>query len=196
MRLEDFELKSEANFYEPLYQLPQVETPRLILRRMKLSDAKDLYDYAKDPLVTRYVMWDAHRTIADSLHFLRCARRQYRLGPCASWGVICKETGRMIGTIGFMQANAEHMYAEVGYSIARAYWNRGLATEALQAVLRYAFEETDVHRIEADHLPENPASGRVMEKCGMQREGLLRGRVLCKGQFRDVYLYSIIKDRQ
>ncbi|MBR4080301.1 MAG: GNAT family N-acetyltransferase [Clostridia bacterium] len=192
-----------SDFREPLTasdvfaRLPMLETPRLILRPMKMSDAQDIFAYSKDPEVARHVLWEAHRSISDARLYLRYMLRQYRNGLPSSYGIILKETGRLVGTIGFMWYNEEHASTEVGYSLARHLWNQGLMTEALGAVLDMAFDLMHVNRVEAMHDAANPASGRVMEKCGMRREGTLRQKVFNKGRYVDVALYAIVaKDRQ
>lgn len=174
-------------------RLPEVETPRLILRKMTMADAQDMYDYSRDPRVSEHVLWDAHRSIQDSRAYLRYIQRQYRNNEPSSWGIELKETGHLVGTIGYMWWNRENRSAEVGYSLARAQWNKGLMTEALRAVIRFGFEEMNLHRIEAQHETSNPASGRVMEKVGMRQEGVLRGRLYNKGKFVDVALYAILR---
>lgn len=173
--------------------LPRIETGRLILRPLQMSDAKDMFAYSRDPEVSRHVLWDAHKTIWDTRRFLHFARNQYRRGFPGSFAMELKEGGRMIGTIGFMWVNPDYKSAEVGYSMSRDWWNKGLMTEALQAVLRFGFEELKLNRIEAQHETENPASGRVMAHCGMRFEGVLRQRVMNKGCFKDVALYAILK---
>ena len=120
-------------------------------------------------------------------------QRKYRMGEPASWGIVLKETGRVIGTIGFMWIQPDYASAEVGYSLSRQYWNQGYMTEALARVIRYGFEEMRLNRIEAQHELTNPASGAVMRKCGMTKEGTLRQRLLNKGRFVDVDLYSILR---
>ncbi|MDR0898632.1 MAG: GNAT family N-acetyltransferase [Oscillospiraceae bacterium] len=172
--------------------LPELSTQRLLLRRMTMADAADVYAYSRDPEVSRHVLWDAHRSISESRAYLRYILRQYRMSEPSSWGIIHKETGRLIGTIGFMWWNHEYRSAEVGYSLSRAYWNQGLMTEALRAILRFGFDEMGLHRIEAQHETSNPASGRVMQKVGMRLEGVLRGRLYNKGRFVDVSLYAIL----
>ena len=175
-------------------RLPVLETERLILRPMKMSDAEDIFAYSKDPEVARHVLWDAHRSISDSRFYLKYMKRQYKTGQPSSYGIVLKETGRLVGTIGFMWYNADNRATEVGYSLARWLWNQGLMTEALHAVLDMAFEHLHVHRIEAMHDAANPASGRVMIKCGMHHEGTLRHRVFNKGRFVDVELYAILEE--
>ncbi len=174
-------------------RLPVIDTPRLTLRRLTMRDAADVYAYAKDPEVARHVLWDAHRSIGESRLFLRFMVRQYRLGEPSSWGIVHRETGRVIGTIGYMSYNGENSTVELGYSLSREYWGQGLMTEALNAVLKETFEVLKVHRAEAQHFSGNPASGRVMEKCGMQHEGHMRQRIYNKGRFRDVELWGMLR---
>lgn len=174
--------------------LPTLETQRLLLRPMRMSDARDLFAYASDPLVSRYVLWDTHKTLWQSRQFLRQARRQYRKGLPASFAIALRDSGRMIGTIGFMWVNPEHGSAEVGYSLNRDYWNQGLTTEALRAVVAFGFDVLQLHRIEAQHDTENPASGRVMAHVGMRYEGTLRQRLRNKGRYVDVALYAILRN--
>lgn len=175
-------------------RLPVLDTPRLTLRPLTMRDAQDIYDYSRDPEVARHVLWDAHRSLADSRAYLRFILRQYRDGMPSSYGIVLKATGRVVGTIGFMWYSQENSTAEVGYSLARWLWGKGLMTEALAAVLDMAFRELGLHRVEAQHETDNPASGRVMQKCGMRREGTLRGRILNKGRYVDVDLYAILRE--
>ena len=174
-------------------RMPTLETPRLVLRRVAMSDARDLYAYGRDPEVARHVLWEPYRSEADARSYVRFLQRQYRGDQPSSWGIVYKPHNKMVGTIGFMWWNHDHNSAEVGYSLAREYWNHGLMTEALRAAIRFGFDEMQLHRIEAQHETSNPASGRVMEKVGMRKEGVLRGRLYNKGRFVDVALYAILR---
>lgn len=181
-------------FFQSVFtHLPTLETDRLILRPMRMRDAQDLFDYARDPQVSRHVLWDAHASIRDSRQFLRGAIRQYRKGQPSSFAITLKDSGRMIGTVGFMWINLDHLSAEVGYSLSRDYWNQGIMTEALRAVIAFGFDTLRLNRIEAQHETDNPASGRVMAHVGMQYEGLLRQRLKNKGKYVDVALYAILR---
>lgn len=174
--------------------LPVIDTPRLQLRRMNSRDAADVFAYSQDEQVARHVLWDAQRSIGEARAYLRYMQRQYRQNQPASWGIVLRDTGRLIGTIGFMSYSEDHNSAEVGYSLSRDYWNLGLMSEALEACLRYAFETMGLHRVEAQYELSNPASGRVMEKCGLQKEGVLRGRLYNKGRYVDVCLCAILEN--
>lgn len=92
-----------------------------------------------------------------------------------------------------MSFSPDNASVEVGYSLSREYWGQGLMTEALSAVIAETFRTLRLHRIEAMHFTDNPASGRVMAKCGMQHEGHLRERIYCKGVFRDVEMWAILR---
>ncbi len=174
--------------------MPTLETPRLRIRKLGLRDAQDVFEYSQDPLVAKYVLWDPQRSVGEARGYIRYMMRKYRMGEPASWGIEWKENGKLIGTIGFMWIQRENAAAEVGYSLSRAYWNRGIMTEALEAVLRHGFRTMNLNRIEAQHEVPNAASGAVMRKCGMRHEGTLRQRLLNKGRYVDVELYAILKE--
>ncbi len=173
--------------------MPELDTARLRLRRLTMHDAHDIYRYSRDAEVARHVLWEAHRSIGDSRAYLRYMLRRYRNHEPASWGIEYRQTGEIIGTIGFMWIQADNAAAEVGYSLSRDYWNRGIMTEALKAVIAHGFGSMNLNRIEAQHETTNPASGAVMRKCGMLREGLLRSRLFNKGKYVDVELYAILR---
>ena len=173
-------------------RLPVIETERLLLRRMRMTDAADGYAYARDREVARHVLWEAHQSLWETRAYIRFLLYQYRSGEPGSWAIVLRETNRVIGTIGYMSYSPDHATAEVGYSLAREHWGKGLMTEALQAVMDESFRALKLHRIEAMHFTDNPASGRVMLKCGMHHEGTLRRKIFNKGRYVDVELYAIL----
>ena len=175
-----------------LFSMPTLETERLILRRITMKDAQDIFEYSKDPEVARHVLWDAQKNLGEAKEYCRFMMRRYKQDQPSSWGIIDKRTGHLVGTIGYMEYREEHGSVEVGYSLARHMWNGGYMTEALRRVIAYTFEAMDINRIEAQHELTNPSSGRVMEKCGMKKEGVLRQRLYNKGKYVDVALYAIL----
>ena len=176
-----------------LFSMPTLETDRLILRRMTMRDAADVFLYSKDEEVARHVLWSAQKDISEAKEYLRYMARRYRNDEPSSWGIIEKKTGRLVGTIGYMIYSEENNSVEVGYSLARWLWNGGYMTEALSRVIEHTFDAMEINRIEAQHELTNPSSGRVMEKCGMRKEGVLRQRLYNKGRYVDVALYAIVK---
>ena len=175
-------------------KIPMIETKDLLIRPVIMRDANDIFQYASDPEVARYVLWNPHRSISETRSFIRYLRGLYRRGLPSSWAVEHRSSGRVIGTIGFMGYSPVHHAAEIGYSFSRLYWNHGYATQALSAVIHVAFTSIpSLNRLEAQHDIRNPASGRVMEKSGMKKEGVLRERLYNKSEFIDVALYSILR---
>ena len=173
--------------------LPPLRTERLILRQARIRDAESLYQCTSDPEVARYVLWEPHRSLAECRSHIRFLHKQYRACEPSTYVVSLRDTDRVIGTIGFTSYYEKNRTAEVGYSFARKYWNHGIATEALAAFLSLCFDRMHIHRVEAMHDVENPASGHVLEHCGMRYEGTLRQRVWNKGQWRDVCLWAILE---
>lgn len=173
--------------------LPELETPRLRLRKLVPSDAEDLFAYAADPEVVRYTSWEPHRSIENSHAFLVSVIAAYEAGDVANWGIEHRAERRLIGTCGYIWWNISNASAEIGYALSRAYWNQGLMTEAAQAVVDFGFREMGLNRIEARCEVPNVGSARVMEKVGMRYEGTLRQVVFAKGQFRDLKLYAVLR---
>jgi ribosomal-protein-alanine N-acetyltransferase len=179
--------------YNPFYDLPILETERIRLRRLSLDDAADVYEYAQDPEVSRYLTWEPSKSVDDSRAFLETVVEAYRQGKPADWGIEHKTDGRLIGTCGFIKWDQARNCAEIAYALARPYWNRGIVTEAAKAVTDFGFIRMGIYRLEAFCLPANSASARVMEKLGMRYEGTLRAYFLIKGDYRDMQVYSILK---
>lgn len=180
-------------YLEVFGHLPTLFTPRLTLRPVRMSDAADLYEYSRDPEVARHVLWDAHRSIHQTRAYIRYLLRQYRNAAPSTFAIALRDTGKVVGTIGFMWVQPENRSAEVGYSLSRAFWNQGYMSEALRAVVDFGFGQLGLNRIEAQHECDNPASGHVMQNAGMRHEGTLRQRLYNKGRFVDVELYAIVR---
>ena len=116
-----------------------------------------------------------------------------RAGTEVRLAITLRADDSLCGGIG-LAVEAEHSRAELGYWIGVPYWRNGFATEASAAMLRYGFEQLQLNRIFATHFKQNPASGRVLRKLGMQREGCMRQHVRKWGQFVDLELYSILRE--
>lgn len=174
--------------------LPELETPRLLLRKLKLEDAADMFEYASDPEVAKDVTWEPHRSIEDSRGFLASVVRKYADKKTSEWGLALKENGKLVGTCGFVWWKPEHAKAEFGYALSRKYWGLGLMTEAAAAVIAFGFEKMKLHRLEARCITTNFGSEKVMLKNGMKYEGLLRDVVYEKGGFKSLKTYSLLKE--
>lgn len=171
-------------------QLPSLESERLLLRSPRMDDAADYYAYARDVENSRFVLWEAHRSLMDSRFALRSLISQNKRGLPPTFAIELKAEARMIGTIGFQWVDLSQMSAEVGYTIARRLWNHGLATEALRRLSDYAFKELKLEKLEARHDVLNPASGRVMLHAGFHLEGMEPQSMMIKGRMADLACYA------
>lgn len=172
---------------------PKIETERLILRHMKVSDARDMYDYARRPQVTRYLLWAPHDSLDYTRSYLKQVERCYRQGTFHDFGVILKENNRLIGTCGFARIDEANSTAEAGYVLNPDYWGKGIATEALSAVIALGFEKRGFNRIESRYMVDNQASRRVMEKSGMSFEGIHRQMIFVRDGYEDIGICAILK---
>ena len=145
-----------------------LKTKRLILRPWEESDAVDLYRYASDPEVGPIAGWPVHTSVENSLEIIRNV-----LSVSETYAVVDKDTGCAIGSIGLMIGKASSIgisdtEGEVGYWVGVPYWGQGLIPEAVQEILRYAFEELHLEKVWCGYYDGNIKSKRVQEKCGFQ----------------------------
>ena len=154
----------------------RLETKRLILRRIELTDATDMYqNWASDDEVTRYLVWPSHRSKAVTYDYIKSLQKEYENEHYYNWGIQLKEINQLIGTITVGHCKEKVKSAHIGYALGKKWWGQGIMTEALKAIICFLMEEVEVNRIDSRHDPMNPASGRVMFKCGLIYEGTLRG---------------------
>lgn len=177
----------------PFDNLPTLETERLLLRKARASDARDFFEYASDPEVSKHSTWSAHQSLADTRQFINGILNHYQAHHVAPWGIEHKADRKFIGTCGFGNWITYHHRAEIGYALARPYWSQGYMTEAVRAVLSFGFDEMQLNRIEARCKLENIGSARVLEKAGMTCEGILRQHMFIKGHYHDLKLYAILR---
>ncbi len=169
--------------------IPTLYTDRLHLRRMRKSDLYDVFKYTSDPEVPKYLLWEPHGSLEDTRRYLARVNKLYRRARFYDWGV--EHEGRIIGTVGFTGFDIHNDKGEIGYVISRDFWHRGIASEAVRAVLKFGFESLSLNRIEARFLPENEMSLRVAQSCGLTLEGTMREALLVKGCYRDISIAAV-----
>lgn len=179
--------------YKVFSHLPQLSTERLILRKIKVSDAEDMFEYAHLEATTKYLTWRPHPNVNYTKEYLEYLSTRYAVGDFYDWAVILKKTGKMIGTCGFTRFDLPNNSAEIGYVLNPAYHGYGLATEAAHEVIRFGFDGLKLHRIEARHIPGNDASHRVMQKLGMRTDGILREAYLINGSYKSIVVCSVLR---
>lgn len=172
----------------------QLESKRLIIRHPEKQDVHIVAQHLSNPLIaetTLHIPYPYSKT--DARTWITKSRESLHNNSAISFSLILKKTQTMIGAIG-LHPNAEHNRAEAGYWIAVPYWNRGYATEALRVIIAFGFEELKFEKIYATHLIGNDASGRVMSKAGMVKEGRLKNHYKKDDRYVSVIQYRITRD--
>ncbi|MBT5873579.1 MAG: GNAT family N-acetyltransferase [Candidatus Latescibacteria bacterium] len=172
---------------------PTLTTDRLILRLPVPEDAEDMLVFRGDPVVQKYNSVPlAHAE--EARDYIEKWLLECKAGERKIWGITLKEEGTMIGMVGLGSWRKHDRRAEVGYDMARAYWGRGIGTEAVRAAVCFGFEHMNLNRIEAATIADNMGSVRLLEKLGFTREGTLREYSLEQdGRFHDEANYGILK---
>ncbi|MBV8207347.1 MAG: GNAT family N-acetyltransferase [Acidobacteria bacterium] len=170
----------------------RIETARLILRPLSMADIDDVWEYASDPLVTRFTRFD-HHTRKDVTRQWLASALEGATGDNFLFGLEHRELRHVIGGCAIRACNKSDSHAEMGWALARAHWHQGYGTEAVRGVIGFGFEQLRLNRLEARCIPAHTASRRLMEKCGMRFEGVLRQAEFFKNAFQDLALYSILK---
>lgn len=172
----------------------RIETDRLNLRKPRLEDVPILFvAYMQDPEITHYTTWLPHKNLEQAEDFIRNCITAWEKETRFPYVIMLKKEGRPFGMIDFHITGTT---VGLGYVIARTHQNNGYATEAVRAIIAWAFQQPGLYRINASTDVENIASARVMEKAGMVREGLLRKYIIhpnISDEPRDSYIYAIVK---
>ena len=145
---------------------------RIYLRRWKEADAESLYKYASDPDVGPRAGWPTHGSVEESREVIRTI-----FNNDSTWAIVLRETDEPIGCMGYYTRATSNIPigendCEVGYWVGKPHWNRGICTEALRLMLEYCTEVKGFENVWSDHFTGNPASRRVMEKCGFSDTGM------------------------
>lgn len=170
-------------------------TNRLILRKFKIDDAQNMFgNWASNPNVTKYLTWPPHDNVETTKLIINEWINEYSAENFYQWAIEIKEIGEPIGSISVVRINEAVNEVEIGYCIGEKYWRKGYTSEAFKKVIEFLFDEVGANRICAKHDTDNPNSGRVMVKCGLEYEGTLRkaGRNSTNSVC-DLAVYSIIK---
>ena len=174
----------------------KLETKRLILRPLKMSDAKDTIENINNLNVSRWLLVVPYPyTMKDARWWIRHTQEKWKKKKKEDYpfGIELKSEGRIIGGIGLHKADGYS--ADVGYWLGEDYWKKGYGSEALEAVMNFAFRKLKLNRLEAGVFAGNPSSGRLLEKYGFKKEGYKRQARVCKsdGKIKDEIIYGLLK---
>lgn len=175
-----------------------LETERLLLRRYVREDAAAIYkNWASDPQVTKFLMWQPHASPEVSRRVMEDTLTQYANDAYYRWAIVLKSHGvAPIGDIAVVHMDENISMVHIGYCIGKDWWHQGITSEALQKVMDFLFDVVHANRIESRHDPKNPNSGKVMQKCGMKYEGTLRSADWNNQGICDACYYALLKSER
>jgi RimJ/RimL family protein N-acetyltransferase len=173
--------------------LPQLSAKRLILGPLTTADAADIYSVFGDPDVMKFWSSPPMESPDDARKYIDEIRQLFAARSLFQWGIRLRDSGQVIGTCTIHRLDAENRRAELGIILGRSAWGKGLATEALETLIGFAFDQLDLHRLEADIDPRNEGSLRLFERQAFQREGLLRERWHLFGEVQDTVLLGLLR---
>lgn len=174
--------------------LPIIKTRRLFLRKLSLKDTNDLFEYARNPKVSKYTLWSNHKSKKETKYFLKYILSNYAKKVPENWGIVYKKDNKLIGTCGYFDWDKINRSAEIHYALSEKYWNKGIMSEALESIISFGFKKMKLNKIRAKCMLKNTASEKLMQKLGMKYMHIIRRGIYAKNRFHDLKVYSIKKD--
>ena len=174
--------------------IEKMQGERIVLRRIKRSDAPLMVRFANDAKVARNTFIPYPYALKDAYEFMRRDKRGWRKGTEYTYAIADPVTDEYLGGIGLMMISPKHQCIEIGYWLGRKHRGKGLVPEAVKLALRIAFRELKAMRVQAEVLDGNESSVRVLEKCGFTYEGTLRKRIKNRGRWRDAMMFSMLRE--
>lgn len=173
---------------------PTLTTNRLLLRQFQPDDAESLFAILSDSQVTEFYGHEPHQSLDDTRELIRQIQVRYERSEALRWGITLRGVDRLIGSCSFHHFDPDFHRAETGYELHRAYWGKGIMTEAMSVILTYGFTELELHRVEAIIDIVNDRSKSLLDKLGFTYEGNLRQRYYFQGRFEDEHYFGLLKD--
>ena len=175
-------------------KFPELETERLYLRELKLDDAEDLFKVFSNPKVMKYYNLYPFDSLAQAKELIKNYLEAFEEKRVLRWGLEHKEKEQLIGSCGIYDWREQFCRATIGYELGTQYWEQGFMSEALTEVIRFGFRRMRLNRIQALVEPPNAASQQLLTSIGFQKEGLLRDYMFYKGEYKDLVMYSLLRE--
>jgi len=172
---------------------PELESERLLFRRILQSDSKDLFLIRTDDDVMRYLDIARFESIGDAEKWVQTADESYNKETGINWGIVEKHSNNFIGYFGFWRMIPEHCRAEIGYALKPEFWGKGYMYETINRIVKFGFENMNLHSIEANVNPLNERSKKVLERIGFKKEAYFRENYLFNNTFLDSIIYSLLE---
>lgn len=173
----------------------KLETERFFLMPIARGDAEEIYQNVREYDIARWLINLPHPYPEDgAITYIQKVTELMKKGLSYELPIRLKSTGELVGVMALLKVDRKNRNAELGYWIAKRYWNLGFATEAGLRVMEFCFNVLNLERIYAKFIPNNKASRRVMEKLGMRYEGTMRHEVFKDNRYHDMNYYGIIRE--
>jgi [ribosomal protein S5]-alanine N-acetyltransferase len=172
---------------------PILTTERLILRPVTEGDVSAIFALRSDPEVMRFVCRPLVQNEAEAKVWFDRIDQSLQANEGINWAICWKNDPKMFGSMALWRFDKENYRAELGYMIPPQYWGQGIISEALAAVIPYAFNDLKLHSLEGQIDPRNAASGRVLEKQGFRQEAYFRENLHYNGEFLDTAVFSLLE---
>ena len=176
-------------------EFEELSTSNLILRRFRYDDTEDFYArVGGNEKVTEYMLWEPHNSVEKTKASIEKVLQRYETGKAYTWAIALKENDSVIGRIDLLRFDEDTESCSFAYMLGEEFWGRGFGTEALAAVMEFAFEKMQIQLVVADHMCENGASGAVMRKVGMTYVKTYKAKYEKSGKVYDADEYKITCD--
>ena len=173
---------------------PSITTKRLLLQHILPGDAEALFAILSDEEAMEFYGNELHQSLDDTKELIKQIEARYARKEALRWGITLHGQGRLIGSCSLFHFDVGFNRAETGYELNRAFWGKGIMTEAMSAILTFGFSELELHRVEAIIDIANERSKGLLLKLGFTYEGNLRQRFPFRGHFEDEHYFGLLKD--
>lgn len=175
-------------------KFPDIDLGEIILREIKVTDAKDFFEYVSDENVRKYTEdEEIPASITSAENDLLYWINLFTFGRSIYWAIADAETNKMIGSCGFNYWNKQHGRLEISYDLNHNFWGKGIATKAVTAITYFIFNNTTAQRVQATVATDNERSIKVLERAGYTREGTIAKYFILKGVVKDGYMYAKVR---
>ncbi|MGB5529457.1 MAG: GNAT family N-acetyltransferase [Ignavibacteriaceae bacterium] len=172
---------------------PEFKSERLLFRKILLNDAKDILLIRSNDDVMRFMDVPRHNSISDSEKLIQLVEESYNKEDGINWAIIEKHSNSFVGYFGFFRIIPEHCRAEIGYALKPEFWGKGYMYETINSMVRFGFENMNLHSVEANVNPLNESSKKVLERIGFKKEAYFRENYLFNNKFLDSIIYSLLR---
>ncbi len=174
-------------------EFPKLETERLKLVQVTKDHIESFYEIMSRDEITKYYGMDSLKSIEEASRIIESFERTFNNNRGIRWGIVTKDKGEFIGTLGLNNLNKWSKKAEIGFELHPSYWKKGYTSEAVKEIIRYSFDEIGLYRMGAVTYPQNSPSILLLKKLGFSEEGKLRGYLYQGNQSHDALIFSLLQ---